>query len=78
VVDDHSEPLRELRRLYELQRAYGRRHELTPEAAESAGMRADEVSLIAAFRAGDVEGWIGGDPRRRDTIDRLRRLGYIP
>ena len=77
-VDDHSEPLRELRRLCELQRAYRRRHELTPNEAESVGMRADEVSLIAAFRAGDVEGWIGDDPRRRDTIDRLRRLGYIP
>jgi hypothetical protein len=36
------------------------------------------VSLIAAFRSGDVEGWIGDDRRRRDTIDRLRRLGYIP
>jgi uncharacterized Ntn-hydrolase superfamily protein len=77
-VDDHSDPLRELRRLYELQRAYGRRHTLTPEEAETVGMRADEVSLIAAFRTGDVEGWIGDEPRRRDTIDRLRRLGYIP
>jgi uncharacterized Ntn-hydrolase superfamily protein len=77
-VDDHAEPLRELRRLYELQRAYGRRQELTPDEAEAAGMRPDEVSLIAAFRAGDVDGWIGDDPRRRDTIDRLHRLGYIP
>jgi uncharacterized Ntn-hydrolase superfamily protein len=77
-VDDHPEPLRELRRLYELQHAYGRRSELTPEEAEAVGMRDDEVSLIAAFRAGDVEGWIGDDAHRRDAIDRLRRLGYIP
>jgi uncharacterized Ntn-hydrolase superfamily protein len=77
-VDDHADPLRELRRLFELQHAYGRRHTLTPQEAEAVGMRADEVSLIAAFRSGDVEGWIGDDRRRRDTIERLRRLGYIP
>jgi uncharacterized Ntn-hydrolase superfamily protein len=77
-VDDHPEPLRELRRLYELQQAYRRRQELTPDEAEAVGMRADEVSLIAAFRSGDVEGWIGGDPGRAATIDRLRRLGYVP
>lgn len=77
-VDDHPEPLRELRRLYELQRAYGRRQELTPDEAEAAGMRPDEVALIAAFRSGDLEGWIGGDPGRSATIDRLRRLGLIP
>jgi uncharacterized Ntn-hydrolase superfamily protein len=77
-VDDHPEPLQELRRLYRLGAGYERRRELTPEEARALGMRDDEVELIAAFRSGDVEGWIDGDPHRRDTIDRLRRLGYVP
>lgn len=76
-VDDHAEPLQELRRLYLLADAYARRRELDPEAARAAGMREDEVELVAAMRDGDVERWIGDDPRRRDTIDRYRRLGYI-
>lgn len=77
-VDDHPEPLQELRRLYRLSWAYDHRAEVSPDHAREVGMRDDEVALIEAFRAGDVEDWIGDDPQRADTIDRLRRLGYIP
>jgi uncharacterized Ntn-hydrolase superfamily protein len=77
-VDDHPEPLRELRRLYRLSWAYDHRREVSPEEAREAGLRDDEVALIEAMRTGDVDAWIGGDPHRADTIDRLRRLGYLP
>lgn len=76
-VDDHPEPLQELRRLYRLGWAYDHRRDVSPVDAREAGMRDDEVALLEAFRAGDVEAWIGGDPHRADTIDRLRRLGYV-
>ncbi len=63
-VDDHPEPLRELRRLYWLDRAYRRRTEIAAgasledevEAARAAGLREDEVALTAAM----VE-WHNGD-----------------
>jgi uncharacterized Ntn-hydrolase superfamily protein len=77
-VDDHPDPVGELRRLYRLSDAYGRRAEITPDEARAAGLRDDEVELIAAVRSGDLDAWIGGDPRRAATIANLRRLGYLP
>ena len=77
-VDDHPEPLQELRRLYVLSDAYDRRRELSAEEARAAGLREDEVELIEAIHSGRVAEWVGGDSGRAATIDRFRRLGYIP
>jgi uncharacterized Ntn-hydrolase superfamily protein len=65
-VDDHPEPLRELRRLYGVARALKRRGEIGPgasleeevEAARAVGLREDEVETTAAiveFHNGDAE-----------------------
>ena len=65
-VDDHEEPLRELRRLYRLAAGYRRRNRIDEtadpdeerEAALEAGLREDEAVLAALFahaRRGDVE-----------------------
>jgi len=72
-VDDHPEPLRELRRLYVLGDAYARRRELQPEEARAAGLRDDEVLMLT-----DVEAYAASHPGRAVTVDRLRRLGYLP
>jgi uncharacterized Ntn-hydrolase superfamily protein len=72
-VDDHPEPLRELRRLYVLGAAYERRRELSPEQARAAGLRDDEVLLLT-----DVAAYAASHPGRAATVDRLRRLGYLP
>jgi len=77
-VDDNPEPVQELRRLYVLSDAYGRRRELSPDEARAAGLREDEVELIDAVRTGRIDAWIGGHAGRAATIDRLRRLGMIP
>jgi uncharacterized Ntn-hydrolase superfamily protein len=77
-VEDHTEPLQELRRLYVLHDAYRRRGELTPDEARAAGMRDDEVALVDAVRRGAVDEWAGDDAGRAATVDRLRRLGYLP
>jgi uncharacterized Ntn-hydrolase superfamily protein len=71
-VDDHPEPLVELRRLYRLDRAYKHRRELTPEEARAAGMRDDEVLMLT-----DLDAYAASHPARAATIDRLRRLGSI-
>jgi uncharacterized Ntn-hydrolase superfamily protein len=65
-VDDHEEPLRELRRLHRLAAGYRRRNRIDEscdpeeehEAALEAGLRDDEAALAALFahaRRGDVE-----------------------
>jgi uncharacterized Ntn-hydrolase superfamily protein len=65
-VDDHEEPLRELRRLHRLAAGYRRRNLVDEkadpdeerEAALEAGLREDEAALAAVFahaRRGDVE-----------------------
>jgi uncharacterized Ntn-hydrolase superfamily protein len=65
-VDDHAEPLRELRRLHRLAAGYRRRNRIgedsDPEAeldaARAAGLREDEVITAAAFahaRRGEVD-----------------------
>ena len=56
-VDDHEEPLRELRRLHRLAAGYRRRNRIGPaadpdeerEAALEAGLRDDEASVAALF-----------------------------
>jgi hypothetical protein len=87
-VDDHPEPVAELRRLYRLAAAHSRRAELTPEEARDAGMRPDEVELaeaMAALRAGDEEeclrrlrGLVEAQPYWREAFDRYERLGLLP
>jgi uncharacterized Ntn-hydrolase superfamily protein len=64
-VEDHPDPLAELRRLHTIRAAYHRRNALGPgasieeeiERARRAGLRDDEVALIGAVgsaRAGDL------------------------
>ena len=71
-VDDHPEPVRELRRLYVLSDAYGRRRELSPDEARAAGLRDDEVLMLE-----DLDAYAALSPGHAATIDRLRRLGRI-
>jgi uncharacterized Ntn-hydrolase superfamily protein len=71
-VDDHPEPVRELRRLYRLSEAYRRRRELTPDEARAAGLRDDEILLLE-----DPAAYAASHPGRAATVDRLRRLGYM-
>ena len=65
-VDDHEEPLRELRRLHRLASGYRRRNRIDEtadpdeerEAALAAGLREDEAALAAVFahaRRGEVD-----------------------
>jgi len=72
-VDDHPEPVRELRRLYVLSDAYGRRRELSPDEARAAGLRDDEVLMLE-----DIEAYAALSPGHAATVERLRRLGRIP
>ena len=72
-VDDHPEPVRELRRLYVLSDAYGRRRELSPDEARAAGLRDDEVLMLE-----DLEAYTALSPGHAATVERLRRLGRIP
>jgi uncharacterized Ntn-hydrolase superfamily protein len=72
-VDDHPEPVKELRRLYVLSDAYGRRRELSPDEARAAGLRDDEVLMLE-----DLDAYAALSPGHAATIDRLRRLGRIP
>lgn len=59
-VDNHAEPLRELRRLYGIAAAYGRRRDFGPgtsldeevEIARAAGLPEDQVAVTAAIVAG--------------------------
>jgi uncharacterized Ntn-hydrolase superfamily protein len=87
-VDDHPEPLAELRRLTRLAAAYRARAELTPDETREAGMRPDEVELsaaLAALRAGDEEecvlrlrGLLEAQPRWRQAYVNYERLGLFP
>jgi uncharacterized Ntn-hydrolase superfamily protein len=72
-VDDHPEPVRELRRLYVLSDAYGRRRELSPDEARAAGLRDDEVLMLE-----DLDAYAALSPRHALTIERLRQMGRIP
>jgi uncharacterized Ntn-hydrolase superfamily protein len=72
-VDDHPEPVQELRRLYVLSDAYGRRRELSVAEARSAGLRDDEILMLE-----DLDAYAALSPGHAATIDRLRRLGRIP
>jgi uncharacterized Ntn-hydrolase superfamily protein len=72
-VDDHPEPVRELRRLYVLSDAYGRRRELSPDEARAAGLRDDEVLMLE-----DLAAYTALSPGHAATVERLRRLGRIP
>jgi uncharacterized Ntn-hydrolase superfamily protein len=65
-VDDHPEPLRELRRLYELSDAYRRRRDFGPhtdfaaelEHARAVGMSPEQVAVteaVVAARMGDLD-----------------------
>jgi uncharacterized Ntn-hydrolase superfamily protein len=71
-VDDHPEPVQELRRLYRLSEAYRRRRELSPNEARAAGLREDEILLLE-----DPAAYAASHPGRAATVDRLRRLGYM-
>jgi uncharacterized Ntn-hydrolase superfamily protein len=72
-VDDHPEPVQELRRLYVLSDAYGRRRELSPDEARAAGLRDDEVLMLE-----DLDAYAALSPRHATTIERLRQMGRIP
>jgi uncharacterized Ntn-hydrolase superfamily protein len=72
-IDDHADPVRELRRLYVLSDAYGRRRELSPDEARAAGMRDDEVLMLE-----DIDAYAALSPGHAAAVDRLRRLGRIP
>ena len=72
-VDDHPEPVRELRRLYVLSDAYGRRRELSPDEARAAGLRDDEVLMLE-----DIDAYAALGPGHAATVERLRLLGRIP
>jgi uncharacterized Ntn-hydrolase superfamily protein len=71
-VDDHPEPVQELRRLYRLSEAHRRRRELSPNEARAAGLREDEILLLE-----DPAAYTASHPGRAATVDRLRRLGYM-
>jgi uncharacterized Ntn-hydrolase superfamily protein len=72
-VDDHPEPVQELRRLYVLSDAYGRRRELSPDEARAAGLRDDEVLMLE-----DLDAYAALSPRHATTLERLRQMGRIP
>lgn len=72
-VDDHPEPVQELRRLYVLSDAYGRRRELSPDEARAAGLRDDEVLMLE-----DLDAYAALSPRHATTVERLRQMGRIP
>ena len=92
-VDDHPEPLAELRRLYAMAEVYRRRSgfgeasdvEEEIAVARAAGLRDDEVALTGALveaRHGDLDTAARRlapfAPRLRDTLERLERLGLLP
>lgn len=88
-VDDHAEPLKELRRLLDLQEGYGamRRPGQRAEAARAAGMAEVDVRLAEIFdaaHAGDVghardllAPLLAEEPRWADYVRTLGRRGLI-
>jgi len=87
-VEDHAEPLVELRRLHRLADAYDHRSDLDEQAARAAGLREDQVAVAAAIstaKAGDLDAaaaflapYARADARRREAFERYERLGILP